>query len=148
MAGTVQEEAQRLSIEMRLLEETAEALQSRINMVDAAMTDLRFASSALEGLEENKVGSELLVPTGGNSFVKAKLDDPDKVIVGIGAGVSLEKTFEEAKDVMKKRLEGLEKTKESLQQRFGQVAQKIAEDQVRLRGLVGELRKEKPSGNV
>jgi prefoldin alpha subunit len=143
-----EEEARRLSVEMRLLEETANALQSRINMVDAAIADLSYADSTLEGLRKNNVGSKLLVPIGGNSYIKAKLDDPDKVIVGMGAGVSLEKTFQEAKEVIKKRLEGLEKTKESLQQRFGQVAQKITEDRAELQEIANELGKGKTSRNV
>lgn len=148
MASKVQDELRRLSVEIRLLEETAEALQSRINMVNAAITDLTYANTTLDGLEENKVGSQLLVPIGGNSYIKAKLDDPDKVIVGMGAGVSVEKTFQEAKEVIKKRLEGLEKTGGSLQQRFGEIAQKINEDRAKLEELAAELRKGKPSRNV
>lgn len=148
MATKLPEEAQKLSFEIHLLEETAEALQSRINMVDAAITDLIYANSTLEGLEKNKVGSELLIPIGGNSYIKANLDDPDTVIVGMGAGVSVEKTFQEAKEVIKKRLEGLEKTKESLEERFGQVAHKINEDRMELQEIASELRKGTASENV
>lgn len=148
MASKAEEAFRRLSVEIRLLEETAEALQSRMSMVNAAITDLTYANSTLEGLEENKVGSQLLVPIGGNSYIKAKLDDSDKVIVGMGAGVSVEKTFQEAREVIEKRMKGLEETKGSLQQRFGEVAQKINEDRAKLQELAGELRKGKPSGNV
>ncbi|MGC9346096.1 MAG: hypothetical protein ACP5ER_04825, partial [Candidatus Bathyarchaeales archaeon] len=76
------------------------------------------------------------------------LQDPDKVIVGMGAGVSVEKTSQEAKEIVKKRLEDLEKTRMSLQQRFTQVAQRINEDRAKLEELVAELRKGKPSKNV
>ena len=148
MATKLPEEAQKLGFEIRLLEETAEALQSRINLVDTAITDLIYANSTLEGLEKNKVGLELLIPIGGNSYIKANLDDPDTVIVGMGAGVSIEKTFQEAKEVIKKRLEGLKKTRESLEQRFGQVAQKISEDQMELQEIASELRKGTTSEDV
>lgn len=148
MASKVKEEARRLSVELRFLEETAETLQSRMNMVDAALNDLTSADRTLQGLEENKMGSQLLVPIGGNSYIKAKLDDPDKVIVGMGAGVSVEKTFQEAKEVIKKRKEGLEETKGSLEERFGEVAQKINQDRAKLQELAGELREGRPSRNV
>lgn len=148
MASEVEEEFRRLSIEIRFLEETAQALQSRMNMVNAAITDLTYANTTLEGLEEKKVGSELLIPIGGNSYIKAKLHDSDKAIVGMGAGVSIEKTFPEAKEVIKKRLEGLGKTRNSIQQRFTQVAQKIDEDRAKLEEVADELRKGKPSSNV
>ncbi len=145
MASKVEEELRRLSIEIRFLEETAQALQSRMNMVNAVIQDLTYANITLESLGKNELGSELLVPIGGNSYIKAKLDDPDKVIVGMGAGVSVEKTSQEAKGIVKKRLEGLGKTRVSLQQRFAQVAQKINEDRGKFEELAAELRKGKPS---
>ena len=86
-----EEELRRLSVELRFLEQTAEAIQSRINMVNAVITDLTYAGIALEGLEKEKENSELLVPIGSNSYIKAKLENPDKIIVGMGAGVSVEK---------------------------------------------------------
>jgi prefoldin alpha subunit len=88
------------------------------------------------------------VPIGGSSYIKAKLDDPDKVVVGMGAGVSVEKTSQEAKEIVKKRLEGIEKNRLSLQQHFSQVAQKINEDRAKFDELAAELRKGKPSRNV
>lgn len=148
MASKVEEELRRLSIEIRFLEETAQALQSRMNMVNAVIQDLTYANITLESLGKNELGSELLVPIGGNSYIKAKLDDPDKVIVGMGAGISVEKTSQEAKGIVKKRLEGLGKTRVSLQQRFAQVAQKINEDRGKFEELAAELRKGKPSRNV
>lgn len=49
MAGKIEEELRRLTVEMRILEQTAEAIQSRINMVNAVITDLSYANSTLEG---------------------------------------------------------------------------------------------------
>lgn len=148
MASKVEEELRRLSFEIRFFEETAQALQSRINMMNAVITDLTYANMTLEGVEKNKVGSELLVPIGGNSYIKAKFHDLDKVIVGMGAGVSIEKALPEAKEIIKRRLEDFEKTRMSLRQRFTQVAQKVNDDRVKLDELVTELRKGKPSGHV
>lgn len=148
MASKLEEELRRLTVEIRLLEETAEALQGRANMVNAVIKDLTYAKMTLEGLEKNKTGSELLVPVGGSSYIRASLQDLDKIIVGIGAGVSVEKTPQEAKEIINKRLEDLEKTRTSLQQRFAQVAQKIDEDRAKFEESVAELRKGKPFRNV
>jgi len=145
LASKVEEDLRRLSVEIRFLEETAQALQSRMGMVNAVIQDLTFANVTLESLEKHKLGSELLVPIGGSSYIKAKLDDPDKVIVGMGAGVSVERTSQDAKEIVRKRLEGLEKTRVSLQQRFAQVAEKINEDRAKFEEFAAELRKGKPS---
>jgi prefoldin alpha subunit len=143
-----EEELRRTSVELRFLEQTAEALQSRINMVNAVITDLIYAGMALEGLEKEKENSELLVPIGGNSYIKAKLENSDKVIIGVGAGVSVEKTLQEAKEIVKKRQENLEKTRMSLQQQLGQVAERISEDREKFESLVADLREEKAPKNV
>lgn len=148
MASKNEEELRKISVELRFLEQTAEALQNRINMINAVGTDLSYASATLESLEKEKENSELLVPIGGTSYIMAKLDNPDKVIVGIGAGVSVEKTRQEARDIIKKRLEDLNKTRLSMQQQFTQVAQKINEDREKLDALVATMREGKASSNV
>jgi prefoldin alpha subunit len=148
LASKSEEELRKLSVELRLLEQTAEAMQSRINMVNAVTTDLTYASLTLEGLEKEKENSELLVPIGGNSYVKARLENPDKLIVGMGAGVSVEKTLQEAKEIVKKRLENLDKTRVSLQQQLAQVADKISQDRETFERLVAELRGEKTPRDV
>lgn len=148
MENKQEEELRRLSVELRLLEQTAEAIQSRVNMVNTVITDLTYAAMTLGGLEKEKENSELLVPIGGSSYVRAKLANPDKVIVGMGAGVSVEKTFPEAKEIVKKRLEDLEKTRMSLQHQFAQVADKTSEDREKFEDLLAKLREEKASKNV
>ena len=107
-ADKAEEELRRLSMEMRYLEQTADALQQRISMVNAALTDINYANMTLDGIEKEKESSEMLVPIGGSSYIKVKLADTNKVIIGVGAGVSVEKTLSEAKVTLKERLDELE----------------------------------------
>jgi len=148
LSRKVEEELRKLSVEMRVLEQSAENLQSRLNMVNAVIADLTYASKTLEGLEKEKGKAELLVPIGGSSYIKAKLESSDKVIVGMGAGVSVEKTFGEAKEIIKKRLEDLEKARDSLQKQFTQVTERLNVDKGKFEKLAAELQKEKARGNV
>jgi prefoldin alpha subunit len=144
----VEDELRKLSVEIRILEEAAEALQARINVINAALTDLNYASRTLEGLEREKENAELFIPIGGSSYIKARLERPDKIVVGIGAGVSVEKTLQEAKEIVRKRIEELEKNRISLQQQLSQVVNKINEDRGRLEELIATLRKETQAKNV
>ncbi|HUW48935.1 MAG TPA: prefoldin subunit alpha [Patescibacteria group bacterium] len=148
MASKGEEELQKLSIEMRLLEQTAEALQSRMTMVNTAANDLLYAQATLEGLEKEAEKSEILVPIGGTSYIRAKLDNLDEVIVGMGAGVSVEKTREEAKEIIKKRLEDLDKTRKSIQQQYTQVAERINLDRERAEALIAAAKERKSQENV
>ena len=138
-----EEELRKLSVEMRFLEQTAENLQQRISMVNAAMTDLTYANMTLDSIEKEKESADLLVPIGGGSYIKVKLANADKVIVGMGAGVSIEKTLPEAKEIVKERLEELEKTMASGQQQFAQVAQRINVGRNRLESLLATVRQGK-----
>ena len=136
-----EEELRKLSMEMRYLEQTADALQQRISMVNAAITDLTYANMTLDGIEKEKENSELLVPIGGSAYVKVKLADTNKVIVGMGAGVSMEKTLPEAKTTLKERLDELEKTMNAAQQQFTQVADRINSGRSRLETLLATQEK-------
>ncbi len=138
-----EEELNRLTIEMRFLEQTAETLQQRISMINAAITDLTYANMTLESMEKEKDTAELLVPIGGSSYIKAKLANTDKVIIGMGAGVSVEKTLPEAKEIVKERLDELEKTMTSAQQQFAQVAERINSSRNRFENLLTKMREGK-----
>jgi prefoldin alpha subunit len=133
---------------MRYLEQTAETLQQRLSMLNAAMTDLSYANMTLEGVEKEKENSEILVPIGGSSYVKMRLANSDKVVVGIGAGVSVEKTVPEAKTMLKERLDELEKSSQAAQQQFEQIAERINTGRNRLETLLSSVREEKAPGNV
>lgn len=138
-----EEELRRLSVEMRFLEQTAETLQQRIGMINAALTDMTYANATLEGIEQQKENVEMLVPIGGSSYVKVKLADPDKVIIGLGAGVSVEKTLGDAKADLKQRLDELEKTMNSAQTQFTQVAERINSSRARMESLLASVRQGK-----
>ena len=134
-------------LESRFLEETVKEIQSRVNMTNAAITELRVSSMTLDGLEKEKKGSQLFVPIGGGSYVKAKLVTAKKVVVGVGADVAVERTLKEAKEELEARIVELEKTRETLGQQFNQVVERIQENRGRLEEVTAKLRKgEKAKG--
>jgi prefoldin alpha subunit len=135
-SSRAEEELRRLSMEMRYLEQTADALQQRISMVNAALTDINYANMTLDGIDKEKESSEMLVPIGGSSYIKVKLADTNKVIIGLGSSVSVEKTLPEAKATLKERLDELEKTMHSAQQQYSQVAERINSGRSRLESLL------------
>ena len=137
-----EETYRRLAIELRLLEGTAEALQSRINLVNAALTELRIASFTLEGVEKEKEDASLFVPIGGGSYIKAKLQSADKIIVGMGAGVATERTIKEARGNLEKRIGELEKARNTLQQQLTQAIGRIQDGRSKLQELTVKLSEE------
>lgn len=143
-----EETLRRLIVELRLLEGTANTLQSRLNFVNAILTELNYAKMTLEGLEKEKEDVPLFVPIGGGSYIRAKLESADKVIVGMGAGVSVEKPLSEAKETVENRIAQLEKTRRTLQHQLTQVAQKMDEDRAKFQEISEKLREVERSRNV
>jgi len=138
-----EEEVRKLSMEIRYYEQTAEVLQQRVGMLTAAIADLSYASTTLENVEKEKENAEMLVPIGGGNYISVKLANTDKVVVGMGSGVSMEKTLPEAKAVVKQRMEELQKTHASAEQQFDQISERINQDRNRLETLVTGLREGK-----
>ncbi len=128
-----------VAVELQILEGTAETLQSRLNLVNAALTELNFARMTLEGVEKEAPDAPLFVPVGGGSFIKARLDSIDKVVVGVGAGVSIERSAVEAKETLQNRVSELEKSRTALQQQLVQVVGRIQEDREKLQDLSVKL---------
>jgi prefoldin alpha subunit len=135
-----EEEIRKLSVQLRYMEQTVETLQQRLSMVSVALNDLTYANATLEGIEKEKENAEMLVPIGGGNYVNAVLPKSEKVIVGMGAGVSIEKPLPEAKSIMKERIEDLQKTQVSVQQQLTQVVERINLDRNRMESLLSRLR--------
>ncbi len=138
-----EQELRKLSAETQLLEQTAQSLQQRINMMNAALTDLTYANMTLDGIKKEKNNAKLLVPIGGSSYIKVKLANVDTVIVGMGAGVSIEKTLPEAKTIVNERLTELQKTMNSASQQFAQIADRINKGRKRLETILSSARARK-----
>ena len=130
-----------MALESRYLEETVNEIQSRINMTNSAITELRVSNMTLEGLETENKDAQLFVPIGGGSYIKAKLETSNKVVVGIGADVAVEKTLKEAKEELETRIAELEKTREALVQQFSQVAERIQGNRAQIEEITAKLRK-------
>ena len=90
----------------------------------------------------------MLVPIGGGSFIKAEVATTETLVVGVGAGVSVEKTRSEAKQVVKKRIEELEKSRNALQQQLGQVLERMQLNKQQLDEISTTLSGRRQTGDV
>jgi len=130
------EEIRRMLVELRLLEGSARTLESRLAVVDTALSEILIASSTLEGIKNKPKGTEALVPVGAGSFIRVELADSEKIVMGVGAGVSLEKSVNDSIESLKNRQDDLEKLRTSLQQQLSQIASTIEDERRTLSDLV------------
>lgn len=133
----------RLVMELQILQETADNIQQRIGLTYAAINELQIAHNTLKGIKKEKNGSSLLIPIGGGSYVKGKLEDSEKLIVGIGANVAVEKNIGEAQEAFQTRLLRLEKVRDSLQKQLEEIVTKITNTRTHFQTLSEQLQEGK-----
>jgi prefoldin alpha subunit len=123
-----EEEVRRLVLAYQQYQNQADALVRQLSITQLTAEGLERASRAVEALGSASEGQEMLVPIGSGSYVHAMLAATDKVVLNVGAGVSIEKTAADAKEDLKVRqaevAEGSKKLSEMLT-RIDQEMQKI-----------------------
>jgi prefoldin alpha subunit len=116
-----EDQLRRILYELQMMEGTAQVLQQRLQILSSAQQELRLSQQSLNDMKGIKPDTPMLVPIGGAAFIHAKTGSIDKVIVGVGADVSVEMEFPKALEDINKRLEEVEKTLTSVEEQLGQV---------------------------
>jgi prefoldin alpha subunit len=128
-----------LVTEMRMMEGSVNTLQQRLQIVLTSVSELRLAKQSLENLKDIETGSNLLVPVGGAAFINASLGNVEKVVVGIGADVSLEMTYDDATKDINERLGEMEKAQGSIEQQLTQIMAQLEAHQSMAERLSSEI---------
>ena len=123
-------------VQQRVYEGSARTLQTRLDIINAAMNEFALASSTLEGIKSQKSDTDALIPVGGGSFVRAKLADVSKIVVGVGAGVAIEKPIDLSITEIKDRIADLDKARTTLQEQLNQTLIRLEENREKLNEIV------------
>ena len=118
---------QELVVNIQFLQDQAKMLASNIEMLSIYLQELATSKVTLEGIQTLKKGDEILVPIGASSFIRARIDDTEKVIVGIGVNVSMNKTMEQALEGLEKRITFTQSRIKENDEKYRAVATKLEE---------------------
>ncbi|OLD14039.1 MAG: prefoldin subunit alpha [Crenarchaeota archaeon 13_1_40CM_2_52_14] len=134
-ARNLDEEMRQLLVEIRMLEGSARVLSSRLDIVTGALSETQTAKQTLEGTKESGKDVEMLIPIGSGSFVKSKLEDSQHVIIGVGAGVCIEKTVEDAIRDLNMRASDMDRARINVTQQLNQIINQTEDYRARLEDL-------------
>jgi prefoldin alpha subunit len=138
-----EEIVRQLANEIRILEGSVTTLQSRLEVVGSAINEVALAHATLEGLTKLQDGDDTMVPVGAGSYIRVKIADSKKLVMGIGAGVAMEKDVMSSIEELKGRVQELDKARNSIQQQLDQTAARYEQDREALDQL---LRQQQGSG--
>ena len=133
---TDDEDFQKSLMQLRVFEGSARALQARLEIVNAALNEFSLASTTLEGVKTQKSDEDALIPVGGGSYVRVKLSDISKIVMGVGAGVAVEKPIQDSINEIKERIADFDKARTSIQEQLNQALFRIEENREKLGELV------------
>lgn len=125
MSEVSEQDVRNLAVQHRELQNQAESLQQQMGMVQMSIEECTRAIGTLEELEAVSGSINTMLPLGGGAFVHANVANVEKVVVSVGAGISVEKSPAEAKELLNQRKEELSKVVERLNGSIAQVGQRI-----------------------
>ena len=102
-----EEQAQQLMQQMQMLETYFTDLSQREGTL---LSVLREAISAIESIKSlrQKPDSDTLVPIGMGAYVQTKILSDNKIILNIGAGIAMEKTYDSTINYLEARIKEIE----------------------------------------
>ena len=78
-------------------------IQQQIQSAEVQMQEMDRLGSALNESKSIKKGQDMLVPLGQGIFLRANARDLKNVVMSVGADVIVEKSFDEALEIVKKQ---------------------------------------------
>ena len=120
-----EEEIQKLFLAYQQYQAQAEALVRQISLAQLTMEGLDRAATAVDAMEKSQEGQEMLVPIGSGSLIHARLASSAKVILGVGAGVSIEKNTSEAKEALLARKGEISESSRKLNEALSKIDQEM-----------------------
>ena len=127
LSNEEQQKLQQIFNELQNYEAMADLLRQQINMIANSLTELSMTVETIKTIRELKLGTEILVPIGSDSFVTTKLAATDKVITGLGADVSAEQSVDGAKLMLEARIAELGRVLEQARQELEKIGKQIEE---------------------
>ena len=115
-------------MQLQLLAQQIQAGQKQVQAIEENLQELRKTKHTIEHLKQ---GQEVLFPIAGGVFARGKLEDADHLIVNVGAGVAVKKSFADSKKVVEDQIQELKKFQQQLiakVQEQAEQAQKLEKD--------------------
>ncbi|MGC8816823.1 MAG: prefoldin subunit alpha [Candidatus Hadarchaeum sp.] len=119
------EKLQRLLAEMNDGQAVVELLRQQASALAGSLSELNMTVGALKSLKELQPSADILVPLGSDTFIPAKLISAERVLVGLGADVMVERTVEEAIKFLEARIAEVEKAIEQTRTELKKVEERI-----------------------
>jgi prefoldin alpha subunit len=124
---TKEEEITRNLTLIEYYKQQLESIDMQLQYLQSTLADYQRAKITVEQLNTVNENSEVLVPVGAGTFVNGSLKNTSNVLIGVGAGIVIEKTVDEAVIKLEERIKRIQENLEKMVT-LGQKIQSDAEE--------------------
>ncbi|MFH1447554.1 MAG: prefoldin subunit alpha [Candidatus Micrarchaeota archaeon] len=114
----------RLAQEIQNYQQQGQFVQQQLSSIQATLNEIAAAEGTIKGIKTVN-DEEVLVPLGAGAHMQAKIVNPDKILINIGADVIAEKPIKEAIEILGERRKRLELTHDKLQESISEISNKL-----------------------
>jgi len=104
-----------------------EGLIKQQQLIQLAVDEHVRARETIKDLAKGEIGDDILIPLGADSYIHAKISDRRDAIVGVGAGISILRTPEEAQKILDEKIDELSRAFKSVTDKASQLEGMIQE---------------------
>jgi len=128
-----------LLVEFTNLTAYGDAVRQQLELISTVIAEHSLSRAALEEIKKREGKGETLIHIGAGNYITADLKDVKTVVVGIGAGVSVEKSIDDAMAEIDGRMKEAQERMVALQNQFVQISTRMQQLQGRIDQLYGQL---------
>jgi len=111
---TKEEEITRNLTLIEYYKQQLESIDIQLQYLQSTLADYQRAKITVEQLNKVNDNSELLIPVGAGTFVNGSLKNTSNVLIGVGAGIVIEKTVDEAVIKLEERIKRIQENLEKM----------------------------------
>jgi prefoldin alpha subunit len=104
-----------------------ESIEMQLQYLQSTLADYQRTKITVEQMHAVDENSEVLIPVGAGTFVNGSLKNTSNVLIGVGAGIVIEKTVDEAVIKLEERIKRIQENLEKMIS-LGQKIQSDAEE--------------------
>ncbi len=124
---TKEEEITRNLTLLEYYKQQLESIDMQLQYLQSTLADYQRARITVEQLHVADENSELLIPIGAGTFINGSLKNASNVLIGVGAGIVIEKPVDEAVIKLEERIRRIQENLEKMAS-LGQKIQSDAEE--------------------
>lgn len=100
----ISEELHKKSMQLQILQASMQVIREREHALLLKMEEMENTKETINEMKSVKNGSGMLIPLGSGNFVQGSMSDMEKILVGVGGGIAIKKSPEDATRFLETRI--------------------------------------------